>query len=57
MDRFWRTAGITVLVVFVGYAIVTRPAVAADAVHAVWRGIVSGADAVVTFLDTLIPKQ
>jgi hypothetical protein len=45
-----------IVLAFVAFVILTRPAVAADAAHAAWQGIVNGANAVATFLDDLIPK-
>jgi hypothetical protein len=51
-----RQAIMWIVLGFIAYVIVTRPAVAADAANAIWRGIVNAANALATFLDGLIPK-
>jgi hypothetical protein len=56
MSRAARTI-MWIVIIFIGYVIVTRPSIAADAVAAIWQGIVNVANAIATFLDDLIPKS
>lgn len=57
MHRLGRLLLIAGVAVFVVYVVTTRPGVAADAVHAVGRGLTATASAAAQFVDDLIPKD
>lgn len=57
MHRLGRLLTIAAVLVFVAYVVTTRPAVAADTVHALGRAATNTASAAAQFLDDLIPKD